>query len=218
MATEELTEQVITITEGALEKVLELRAGEPEPDSLGLRIEIVGVNGSEYAYDLAFEPLDARKDTDVTTRHEGLPVVIPAQDIDKLRGATLDVPSSAAQGGLVLRNPNSPSPMGSGPMGSESAESVELTGAVDEQVQQLLDQVINPAIAMHGGFTELVAVEDETAYLRLGGGCQGCGLAQVTLSQGIEQAIYEHIPDIKNVIDVTDHGAGDHPYFEPSAK
>lgn len=213
MATEELTEQVITITEGAHAKIMELRAGEPEPEGLGLRIEVVGVNGFEYSYDLAFEALDARKDTDVTSYHDSLPVVIPAQDVDKLRGATLDLPSSAAQGGLVLRNPNSPSPMASG-----GAESVELTGEIDERVQQLLDQVINPAIAMHGGFAEMVAVEDDTAYLRLGGGCQGCGLASVTLSQGIEQAIYQHIPEIKNVVDVTDHASGDHPYFEPSAK
>lgn len=213
MATEELTEQVITITDGALEKVLELRGGEPDPGTLGLRIEVVGVNGMEYAYDLAFEPLSARKDTDVTTHHGDLAVVIPAEDVDKIRGATLDLPSSAAQGGLVLRNPNSPSPMAGGGGGD-----IELTGTVDEKVQQLLDQVINPAIAMHGGSTELVAVEGDTAYLRLGGGCQGCGLAQVTLSQGIEQAIYQHLPEITNVVDVTDHSAGEHPYFEPAAK
>lgn len=213
MATEELTEQVITITESALEKVLELRAGEPDPETLGLRIEVVGVNGFEYAYDLAFEPLAARKETDITADHGDLAVVIPAEDVDKLRGATLDLPSNATQGGLVLRNPNSPSPVAGG-----SADSIELAGTVEEKVQQLLDQVINPAIAMHGGSTELVAVEDETAYLRLGGGCQGCGLAQVTLSQGIEQAIYQHIPEITSVIDVTDHAAGENPYFEPAAK
>ncbi|HLG00446.1 MAG TPA: NifU family protein [Acidimicrobiia bacterium] len=213
MATEELTEQVISITDGALEKVMELRGGEPDPDTLGLRIEVVGVNGLEYAYDLAFEPLLARKDTDVTTHHGDLPVVVPAADVDKLRGATLDLPSSAGQGGLVLRNPNSPSPMagaGTGP--------VELSGTIDEKVQQLLNQVINPAIASHGGFTELVAVEGDTAYLRLGGGCQGCGLASVTLSQGIEQAIFEHLPEITRVMDVTDHAAGENPFFEASAK
>lgn len=213
MATEELTEQVITVTSEALEKVLELRAGEPDGEGLGLRIEVVGVNGLEYAYDLAFEPLDARKDADVTTLHDTLPVVIPAEDVDKLRGATLDVPSSAGQGGLVLRNPNSPSPMAGAASGS-----VELTGTVEEKVSALLDQMINPAIAAHGGVAELVAVEGETAYLRLGGGCQGCGLAQVTLSQGIEQAIYQHIPEITEVLDVTDHASGENPYFEAAAK
>lgn len=213
MATEELTEQVIIISDGALEKIKELRTSEPDGDKLALRIEVVGVNGVEYSYDLAFESIDARKETDVTSMHDDLPVLIPAEDVDKLRGATLDLPSAPGQGGLVLRNPNSPSPMGGGPNGD-----IELSGETPERVQQLLNQVINPAIAAHGGVAELVAVEEETAYLRLGGGCQGCGLAQVTLSQGIEQAIYQHIPEIKNVVDVTDHASGSNPYYEPSAK
>lgn len=213
MATEELTEQVVTITETALEKVLELRQGEPDPEQLALRIEVVGINGLEYAYDLAFEPLSARKDTDVVSRHGELPVLMPADDVEKLTGATLDIPSAAGQGGLVLRNPNSPSPVAGGTGGP-----VELDGEVPEKVQQLLDQVINPSIAMHGGVAELVAVEEETAYLRLGGGCQGCGMAQVTLSQGIEQAIFQHIPEIKSVVDVTDHASGENPYFEAAAK
>ncbi len=214
MATQQdaLQEQVLNITESALEKVLELRSKEPEPDSLGLRIEIVGLNGAEYAYDLAFEALDARKDTDITTHHGDLPVVMPAEDVEKLQGATLDVPSAEGQGGLVLRNPNSPSPVA----GTDG--DVELEGEAPEKVQQLLDQFINPSIAMHGGVAELVAVEEDTAYLRLGGGCQGCGMAQVTLSQGIEQAIFQHIPEITKVVDVTDHAAGDNPYYEPAAK
>lgn len=216
MATEELTEQqVITVSDTALEKVLELRSNESDPDNLGLRIEIVGVNGLEYAYDLAFEPLDARRDTDVTSMHGSLPVIVPADDVEKLQGATLDLPSAAGQGGLVLRNPNSPSPMGAA--GAPDGE-IELEGETAEKVQQLLDRMINPSIAAHGGVAELVAVEDDTAYLRLGGGCQGCGMAQVTLGQGIEQAIYQHVPEITKVIDTTDHAAGTNPYYEPSAK
>lgn len=214
MSSEELTEQVITVTESALAKVVELRQSEPDPDQLGLKIEVVGVNGLEYSYDLAFEPLSAKRDTDIETRHEDLIVLIPADDVDKLRGATLDLPSAAGQGGLVLRNPNSPSPMGGG--GPEG--DVELEGETPEKVKQLLDQMINPSIAAHGGFAELVAVEEDTAYLRLGGGCQGCGMAQVTLSQGIEQAIYQHVPEITKVVDVTDHASGDNPYFEAAAK
>ncbi|NIV57136.1 MAG: hypothetical protein GWN07_23930, partial [Actinobacteria bacterium] len=62
-------------------------------------------------------------------------------------------------------------------------------GPVADRIREVLDTQINPAIAGHGGFAELVAVEDDTAFLRMGGGCQGCGLAQVTLSQGIEVAI-----------------------------
>jgi Fe/S biogenesis protein NfuA len=94
----------------------------------------------------------------------------------------------------------------------------DLTGEVAQRVLQVLDQQINPAIAAHGGHADLVAVEDSVAYLRLGGGCQGCGLAAVTLSQGIEVAILDAVPEITKVVDVTDHASGANPYFESAKK
>lgn len=208
------TDQVLSITGDALEKILQLRSHEPDAEKLALRVEVTGVNGFEYAYDLAFEPLDAVRPEDMLAYHGELPVVIPSDDVDKLAGATLDLPSNPTQGGLVLRNPNSPSPLA----GHGSGGELVLEGDTAEKVQQLLDQQINPAIAAHGGFAQLVAVEDDAVYLRLGGGCQGCGLAQVTLSQGIEQAILSAIPELTRVVDVTDHASGANPYFEPAAK
>ena len=83
---------------------------------------------------------------------------------------------------------------------------------------QVLEEQINPAIASHGGHAELVAVEEPIAYLRLGGGCQGCGMAAVTLSQGIEVAILESVPEITEVVDVTDHASGANPYYEAAKK
>ena len=209
-----MTDPVITITEPALEKILQLRANEADGASLGLRIEVTGVNGLEYAYDLAFEPVAHAVESDVVHRHGDLPVVVPAADLTKLQGATLDVPSDSMQGGLVLRNPNSPSPMA----GATDEADLELEGEPADRVQQLLDQMINPAIASHGGFAELVAIEEDTAYLRMGGGCQGCGMAKVTLSQGIEQAILTHVPEVARVVDVTDHASGANPYFESAKK
>ena len=82
----------------------------------------------------------------------------------------------------------------------------------------MLERDVNPSIAAHGGHAELVAIEGATAYLRLGGGCQGCGMATVTLSQGIEVAITEAVPEIKAIVDVTDHASGRNPYFEPAKK
>ena len=80
------------------------------------------------------------------------------------------------------------------------------------------DSQINPSIASHGGYAELVAVEEDVAYLRLSGGCQGCGMASVTLSQGIEVVIKESVPEITRVVDVTDHASGANPYFESAKK
>jgi Fe/S biogenesis protein NfuA len=82
----------------------------------------------------------------------------------------------------------------------------------------VLEEEINPAIASHGGRADLVAVEEDVAYLRLSGGCQGCGMAAATLSQGIEVAILEAVPEIKKVADVTDHASGSNPYFEAAKK
>jgi Fe/S biogenesis protein NfuA len=89
---------------------------------------------------------------------------------------------------------------------------------VAERVQRVLDEHINPSIASHGGQATLVAIEDDTAYLRLGGGCVGCGMATVTLSQGIEVAIRQAVPEIERVVDVTDHASGTNPYYEAAKK
>ena len=87
-----------------------------------------------------------------------------------------------------------------------------------QRVIQVLEQQVNPTIAAHGGRAELVAVEQATAYLRLGGGCQGCAMATVTLSQGIERAIIQAVPEITSVVDVTEHQSGTNPYFEAAKK
>ena len=80
----------------------------------------------------------------------------------------------------------------------------------------VLEEQVNPSIAAHGGRADLVAVEDASVYLRLSGGCQGCGMAKATLSQGIEVILREAIPEIGNVVDVTDHADGTNPYYEPA--
>jgi Fe-S cluster biogenesis protein NfuA len=84
---------------------------------------------------------------------------------------------------------------------------------VREKVQYLIDQQINPGVAAHAGFVELIEVKDDTVYLRLGGGCQGCGAADFTLRQGIESVIRREVPEIRRVIDITDHAAGENPYY-----
>jgi len=85
-----------------------------------------------------------------------------------------------------------------------------------ERVQELIDTMINPAVASHGGYIELLDVKESTAYIRMSGGCQGCGAADVTLKAGIERVMFEEIPEITEVLDVTDHAAGENPYYAPS--
>lgn len=198
---------VLTITDPAREKILELRAQEDDPADLGLRIAITGVSGVEYTYDLSFDPLaDAEPDAGDLVEQQGeLPVIIPAESIDALRGATLDLPSTSGQQGLVLRNPNRPDPL--------SGAHLELSGTVEERISQLLDQHINPALASHGGFAKLVRIEDDKAYVTMGGGCQGCAVSAMTLREGIARSIQEAVPEISEVLDETDHSQGENPYY-----
>lgn len=88
----------------------------------------------------------------------------------------------------------------------------------DEQlqiVQELLDKEINPAVAAHGGHFTLIDVKDDNVYVQLGGGCQGCGMADVTLRQGVEQRMKEVLPEMIGLIDTTDHASGNNPYYSP---
>ena len=87
---------------------------------------------------------------------------------------------------------------------------------VKAKVQKILDEMINPAVAGHGGFVELLDVKENQVYLKLGGGCQGCGMVNVTLKQGIETTLKEEIPQIAGVIDQTDHAGGTNPFYQPS--
>jgi len=201
-----ITEPIIRVTENALAKILELRAAEENPDELGLRIEVTGVRGAEFSYDLAFEPLAECEPDDVRHDQDGLPVVVPAESVERLLGATLDLPSNPDQGGLVLRNPNRPQIPRLG-------DPIELTGTVEEKVRQLLDQQVNPAIAVHGGYASVVRVEGEKAFIAMGGGCQGCAMSALTLREGIEAAILSSIPEITEVVDTTDHSSGENPFY-----
>jgi len=205
--------QPLAITDKALQKVKSFRAGVADGERQAMWVEVTGISGSEYAYNMTLKPLDAAGEDDSVEYADDLAIVVPAADVDKLRGATIDWSDDLMRGGLFLLNPNKASPA----IGSRDATG-DLSGPLPQRVQTVLDEQINPAIAMHGGSAELVAVEDGKAYLRLGGGCVGCGMASVTLTQGIEVAITEAIPEIDGVIDVTDHASGSNPYYEPAKK
>ena len=82
-------------------------------------------------------------------------------------------------------------------------------------IRELLSTQINPSVAEHGGHIALIDVQPDTVYIRLEGGCQGCGMADVTLKSGIETAIKQAVPTINAVLDVTDHAGGNNPYYAP---
>lgn len=206
-------DSVLTITDKALAKILDIRSQEPDSDQLALEIRIAGVRDNQFSYEMAMIHTQDIPAADRLEAYGELSVVIPADSVENLQGATLDVSRDLLNPCLVLDNPNGPSPRI-----ATDGPPPDLTGPLEQRVVQVLEHQINPAIAAHGGIAELVAVEAGVAYLRLGGGCQGCGMASVTLSQGIEQAITQAIPEISGVIDVTDHASGQNPYYEAAKK
>lgn len=198
--------QVLTITPDALDMIVKLRDQEPGDEEFALSVEIAGVRGLQFAYDLAFVPISDQEDEWLLERHGDLAVIFPARDVEHLDGAALELTES----GLAMNNPNTPA---SPTIGMADVPGT-LDGPLAERVATFLAQQINPAIAGHGGAAELVSVDGTTAYLRLMGGCQGCGMAAVTLRQGIEKALLDGFEgELTGVIDVTDHESGANPYY-----
>ena len=190
---DDLDIETFEVTDAALAKVLEVRSEEDNPESTALRVAITGSNGPEFSYDLSFEDFEEAQTDDHVYRISDLTVIIPKADLENLSGATLDLPSRPKM---------------------LEGEDIELTGTPGEKLQQLLDLHINPSLAAHSGYAEIVKMDGTVAHILMGGGCQGCAMSAATLRQGIEVMIAEAIPEITEVIDVTDHEAGENPFFE----
>jgi IscR-regulated protein YhgI len=107
---------------------------------------------------------------------------------------------------------------GVAPIAEEITKNLPSSESLRERVQEVIDTAVNPAVAAHGGVVNLLDVDHNTVYLEFGGGCQGCGMVSVTLKYGVERLLRERIPEIGQVLDTTDHAAGDNPYYAPAAK
>jgi Fe/S biogenesis protein NfuA len=210
-----MADDVLRVTDEAREMVLSIRDHEEDPSSLALWLEINGAANGAYSYDMWFQQAADAGPGDAVREEGGLTVVVAAGSVDRIRGATLDVGNSGGERGLVMLNPNAP-PAPSAP--AVDLPESDLSDPVAQRILEVLEQDVNPQIAMHGGFADLVAYEAGTAYVRMLGGCQGCGLAAVTLSQGITVAIKDAVPEVTDVVDVTDHASGTNPYYEASKK
>jgi Fe/S biogenesis protein NfuA len=189
---------VLNITEAAQKKILEIRASDDRPD-LALRVSIKGRGVGGFQYDLQLVPNASRGGDDVVIELDGIQVLIDPASSPSLDGAKLDYVDSEFESGFDFENPN--------PLWTDPAAVA---------VQEVIDSQVNPQIASHGGFVTLLDVRGDTAYVEMGGGCQGCGMANVTLKQGVEVMIRDAVPAIVNIIDSTDHNSGSNPYYKPS--
>ena len=208
--TEAQSAALITVTPAALATVIEARSGEVDADALALWLEVGSAPGGRFRYDMWFQRGDeAAADAQIITL-DGVTLVVTAGSVDKLRGATLDLASDGS--GMVLLNPNEPQPAVAAPPVAVPA-TADLSSPLAMRVVQVLEEQVNPSIASHGGFAQLIAAEGDTVWLMMGGGCQGCAMSKATLRQGIEVAIKEAVPEILHVVDVTDHQSGDNPFY-----
>ncbi len=203
--------EVVAVTDSALERIRQLWPVGPEGDELALWIEATSADSEAGdAYDIYLYPADQAGGNDHVAVHEGLTIVVPSTSLDLVSGSILDVVDDDPETLTIrLNEPQSPE-MGSLPR--------PLTGDLFEQVATVIRDQINPAIAMHGGQAELVGVDGDEAKVRLHGGCQGCGMAAVTLYQGIAASITAAIPAIAKVVDVTNHAEGVNPYFASAGR
>lgn len=203
---------VFTVMPTARSVVLDARSQEADAERLALWVEVTGSRDGAYTYDIYFQVAADAGEADVVVDEDELRVVVPQSSVARLVGARLDW-SDDGEGGLVILNPNTPPSLG-----GRAGVPGDLSGDMAQRVLLVLEEQVNPSIAMHGGRADLVAVEENVVYLRLSGGCQGCGLASVTLSQGIEVALRDVLPEIVSVVDVTDHANGANPFYEPAKK
>jgi Fe/S biogenesis protein NfuA len=208
------TFDVLTMTDEARNVVTDAMNGEAPSDTLALWVEVTGTRGAGYAYDLYFSELNLAPEGAAIGRDGDITIVIPAASVDRLRGSRLEFANEGG-GGLVLVNPNSPSLEEINPGVPAEILALGVEGTLGSIAVVVLEEQINPSIAQHGGRADLIAMDEEKgiAYIKLSGGCQGCSMSRMTLSQGIETSLRESIPEITKVLDVTDHASGDNPFY-----
>jgi len=192
----------ITFTDKAKQRVVAyMEEAEPKAEPQVLRITIAGKERGDYGYQFGLDLEKNQKPDDVAFESGGFKTLLDEESAKNMDGAEVDWVEGVNGSGFQVQNPNKPKK--------------NLNSPDAEKIQQLLDTEINPGVASHGGSVELIDVDGEKVYLKLGGGCQGCGMVDVTLRQGIEVRIKEILPHIKSVVDTTDHAGGTNPYYSP---
>jgi Fe/S biogenesis protein NfuA len=202
MSTETLT---VTITPPAREQILAAMNMEGlKAHGLRLIVKQAGKPNQQFGLSLVERPTSDGSEVVVDT--DGIKVFLERHQIQFVDGATIDYLSGPAGSGFKIDSPHKPPT-------SPGLDGEPPTGPLAEAVQKVIDEQINPGVASHGGRVTLVSVKDDVAYVRFGGGCQGCSSADVTLKQGVATMIKNAVPAIKDVLDSTEHAAGANPYY-----
>lgn len=157
----------------------------------------------EQGYRISLVEREDKARTEIAINVEGIRVFLNLDTSTLLSGAVIDY----ADGGFRVDTPRPE------PATRSSASAAGIDHPLAGRLRQVIDEDVNPRIAAHGGSVELADIEDDTLYLRMNGGCQGCAASAATLRQGIERIVREAVPEIQEIVDVTDHASGINPYY-----
>lgn len=193
---------MLRITEAAEQKITAL-IGEAGKPVKGLRVGATAKSPFKIDYRLAFLSDDQVRPDDTRMPFNGFDVYLDGESAPLLHETTIDFVDEVTGAGFKIERANKVPP--------------ELKGTLAERVLTVIEEQINPSVGGHGGSVTLMDVKDGVVYVELGGGCRGCGMAKVTLKQGIERMILEALPEVKEVRDVTDHALGESPYYAREA-
>lgn len=160
----------------------------------------------ERGYDISLVEREDKQKTEIAINVDGIRVLLNLDTSNLLSGATIDWDGAA--GGFRVETPQPKRPA----MPSISSNP-GVSGPLADRVQRVLDELVNPRIAAHGGAVELVDVADDTVYVRMSGGCQGCSASAATLRMGVERMVKDEVPEVREIVDLTDHDAGVMPYY-----
>ena len=166
---------------------------------LGVRIVARRLGQHRFNYDITLVTENDTKDSDEITDLGSFGCYLDADSSGNLEGATVDWVSDLSGAGFKIENPQAV---------------ITWDDPIAQKVQEVLDEKVAPSLAGHGGWVELTKVDGDAAFIQFGGGCQGCGMSSVTLKEGIETAILAEVPEIKRVLDGTDHESGSNPYYQ----
>lgn len=193
----------LTVTAGAIEKIKELQQGDV---TLGIRIAVVGdPTPTGYRTELGFVQRDLVGATDLVQVVGEVSFIMDDISAEALDGAVIDFDEARFDGGFHIQF--APDKL------VEVPPSKIWETPLATRVQKVIDNKLNPGLKGHNGFVDLLEVKDNKAYIEMGGGCKGCAGAFTTLKLGIEKAIFEDVPEITEVLDITEHADGTNPYY-----
>jgi Fe/S biogenesis protein NfuA len=200
---------MLTITPTALEKMLTALNSQGQK-SYGLRLTVKPMGSAPPQYGLSLVDKETPGLNDLVINTDGVKIYLDRLSKPYIDGATIDYTTSPNGDGFLIKS-------GDQPQRPQELPGEPPTGPDAEAIQKLLDDEINPGLASHGGHATLMTVKDNVVYIRMSGGCQGCGSATLTLKQGITSLIKRELPHITDVLDVTDHASGMNPYYQPQS-